>query len=50
MQPDRWFGVGAAEGFDAGAPAAGDALRRDGGAKPLVREFQSQVPVALPIA
>jgi hypothetical protein len=29
MQPDRWFGVGSAEGVDAGARAASDALRRD---------------------
>jgi hypothetical protein len=29
MQPDRWFGVGSAEGVDAGARAANDALRRD---------------------
>ena len=35
MQPDRWFGVGSAEGVDAGARAAGDALRHDG-AKLLV--------------
>jgi hypothetical protein len=29
MQPDRWFGVGSAEGADAGARAAAGALRRD---------------------
>ena len=29
MHPDRWFGVGSAEGVDAGARAAGDALRHD---------------------
>ena len=35
MQPDRWLGVGSAEGVDAGTRAAGDALRHDG-AKLLV--------------
>jgi hypothetical protein len=40
MQPDRWFGVGSAEGVDAGARAANDALRRDD-AK-LLMVFRSQ--------
>jgi hypothetical protein len=35
MQPDRWFGVGSAEGVDAGVRAVGGALRHDG-AKLLV--------------
>jgi hypothetical protein len=29
MQPDRWFGVGSAEGIDAGTRAVAGALRRD---------------------
>ena len=42
MQPDRWFGVASAEGTDAGARAAADALRRDDAKLLIVFCSQSQ--------